>query len=290
MLSPADDFLHISLPFGCEEQRVQSPRYHWNNRERPGDQFVIIQRTLSGSGVFVWEGRTFPVPENHAFIATIPEDSSYFYPPDSRTPWRLSWLNFYGPLAIALCRELRRQFGPVLPLPPRSPAGSAFAKLVRQGMSRAPADPHDTSLACYAFLMEWARQLGRTGDIGPDPVETAVRICRSRFREPLGVKELAAEAGVSREHFTRLFSQKTGLPPALFLRELRLDAAEAMMKNGGVALKEAALRCGFASPRALSRALAARKSGPSPAPDAGLPAATKHRPPASRRKRQQIPP
>jgi AraC-like DNA-binding protein len=265
--------LHISLPFGCKEERVTSPRYVWSSRERGTDQFVIIQRSISGAGAFVWEGRTFPVPENHAFIATIPEDSTYFYPPAHKAAWRFSWLNFYGSLAVSLCQNLRRQYGPVLPLSRRSPAGSAFDALVQQGESRAPADLHDTSLACYAFLMEWARQLSRPGQAHPDPVETAVRICRTRFREPLGVKELAAESGISREHFTRLFAEKTGSPPALFLRELRAAAAVAMMKDGTVSLKEAALRCGFASPRALNRALAARKSSARPAPDASLPGA-----------------
>jgi AraC-like DNA-binding protein len=281
------DFLRISLPFGSTEERINSPRYLWDNRERGGDQFVIIQRTISGSGVFVWEGRSFPVPANHAFVATIPEESSYFFPSNHKTPWAFSWLNFYGPLAISLCRDLRRQYGPVLPLPRRSPAGSAFDALVRQGGSRAPVDPHDTSLACYAFLMEWARQLNRPGQDHPDPVETAVRICRTRFREPLGVKELAAESGISREHFTRLFAEKTGSPPALFLRELRADAAVAMMKEGDLPLKEAALRCGFASPRALSRALAARKSSPRHARGVSLPSATTLRQPPSRTKPPQ---
>lgn len=265
--------LLISLPFGSEEDRITSPRYSWDNRTRGDDQFVILQRTISGSGLFVWEGKSFPVPKDHAFIAIVPEESVYSFPPELRSPWVFSWLNFYGPLAVSLCQGLRRQFGPVVALPRRSPAGSAFDALVRQGGRRAPSDPYDTSLACYAFLMEWARQLSRPGRDDPDPVETAVRICRARFREPLGVKQLAAESGISREHFSRLFAEKTGSPPALYLRELRAEAAVAMMKDGEVSLKEAALRCGFASPRALNRALAARKSSRRPAPGVWPPGA-----------------
>lgn len=271
------DFLRISLPFGEREERITSPRYIWDSRKRGDGQFVIIQRTISGAGMFIWEGQSFPVPEDHAFIATIPEESSYYFPPESKEAWRFSWLNFYGPLALALCRDLRRQYGPVLPLPRRSPAASAFDALVLQGSRRAPSEPHDTSQACYAFLMEWARLLSKPRLDDPDPVETAIRICRARFREPLGVKELAAESGISREHFTRLFAEKTGSPPAHFLRKLRADAAEAMMKDGSVSLKEAALRCGFASPRALSRALAGQKSSRRRARDASPRGAREYR-------------
>ena len=252
------DFLHISLPFACHEESVSSSRYWHKNNERGGEQFVILQRTLSGKGSFLWEGREFAVPPGHAFLAIVPEESSYFFPPNQRTPWKFSWLNFYGSLAISLCRELRRKFGPVLLLPERTPAGSAYDALVRQGARRATADPQATSLACYAFLLEWARQLGRPEKA--DPVETAIRICRVRFREPIGVKELAGETGLSREHFTRLFTGRTGLPPAQFLRNLRAEAAERIMRGGAVSIREAALRCGFASPRALHRALSGRKS------------------------------
>lgn len=281
---PSSDLLRISLPFGAMEERRNSPRYVWNCRDRSDDQFVIIQRTISGTGMFIWEGRSFPVPPDHAFIATIPEDSTYFFPPESKVAWTFSWLNFYGPLAVTLCRDLRRQYGPVLPLPRRSPAGSAFDALVLQGSKRTPSDTHDTSQACYGFLMEWARLLSRPGLDPLDPVETAIRICRTRFREPLGVKELAAESGISREHFSRIFAEKTGSPPAFFLRELRTDAAKAMMKDGSVSLREVALRCGFASPRALSRALGGRKSSRHPARDASPQEATKSPRQASRRK------
>lgn len=263
-----ENFLNLSLPFGCIGEQVTSPRYAWNNADRGGGQFVIIQRTAAGKGVFVWEGRPFPVPAEHAFVATVPEESSYHFPGGQKAAWKFSWLNFYGPLSVSLCRELRRQFGPVLPLPRRSPAGSAYEALVAQGHRRAPSDLHDTSIACYAFLMEWARQLGKPRDHDPDPIETAMRICRARFREPLGVKELAAESGVTREHFTRVFTDRTGMPPGLYLKSLRSEAAAQMMADGSVSVKEAALRCGFSSPRALNRALEARKPAPHPAPGA----------------------
>lgn len=213
--------------------------------------------------MFLWENRTFPAPENSAFIAIVPEVSAYFYPPDAKTPWSYSWLNFYGPLAVNLCSEIRRQFGPVLPLARKSPAASAYEALVRLAERRTATDPHDTSVACFSFLMEWVRQLSRQSAASPDPVETALRICRTRYHEPIGVKELAAESGITREHFTRIFTEKTGLPPALYLRKLRTEAAAEMLR-GGAAVGETALRCGFASPRALNRALADRISSPRP--------------------------
>lgn len=247
------NLLEISAPFANRLQRVNSSRYFWDNHLRGEDQFVIIQHTLSGQGIFVWEGGTWSVPSGYAFLAVVSEESSYHYPDEATEPWTFSWINFYGPLAVLLGRELRRLHGPVLPLPERTAAGAALKSLIAKAEKRGVSDPHDTSLACYAFFMEWARQLNHPNKA--DPVETVRRICQARYREPLGIKELAAETELSREHLTRLFTAQTGISPARYLRSLRVNSAREMLEDTTVSLKETALRCGFPSVRALNRAL-----------------------------------
>lgn len=88
-------------------------------------------------------------------------------------------------------------------------------------------------------------------------MEAVARICRARFREPLGIKELAAHAGLSREHLTRIFTERTGISPARHLRQLRVAAAREMLDHSGMTLKETALRCGFPSAKSLQHALRA---------------------------------
>ncbi|CAN5374998.1 hypothetical protein BH09VER1_BH09VER1_06300 [soil metagenome] len=253
---PANNFLTITTPFGVPRERRSSARYFWDNSQRGNGDFVIIQKSLSDHGVFTWEGKSWEVPAEHAFIAIVPEHSAYGYPTDTKVPWEFSWLNLYGPLGTRLSRELRSLFGPVLPLPSRSPAGQAFDVLIGKARQRTAIDPFDLSQGCYGFLMEWARQLSDPSLSNRDPVDAASRICQTRFREPLSVKELAWETGISREHLTRLFTERHGLSPARYLRQLRTEEARRMRLTLGTSLKEAALRCGFPSARALSRALA----------------------------------
>lgn len=253
---PAANFLTITTPFGVTRERRSSARYFWDNSMRGDGDFVIIQKSLSGSGAFTWEGKSWEVPPDYAFVAIVPEHSAYGYPADAKTPWEFSWLNLYGPLGTRLCRELRSLFGPVLPLPSASAAGKAYDILINKARQRTAIDPFDLSLACYSFLIEWARQLNDPAVSTRDPVDAASRICQARFREPLSVKELAWETGISREHLTRLFSERHGMSPARYLRHLRTEEARRMLTTLGTSLKEAALRCGFPSARALSRALA----------------------------------
>ncbi len=254
MLSPQNHIL-ISTPYGCALETTQTPRYYWDNAQRGKDQFVIVQWTLEGEGMFEQEGVEHPVPPGNALIVISPEPTKYYYPKQGREPWRYRWLNFYGPLAILLFRELREAFGPVLPLPDASAAGMMAQKLAEVARARLPVDPYESSAAAYGFIMEWTRQLSRPAMEAADPVQVALALCAARFREPLGVKELAAQTGLSREHFTRVFTEATGKSPARHLRDLRVAAAQQMMRRPAVPLKEVALRCGFPSVRSLRQAL-----------------------------------
>lgn len=243
---------------------AQSARYVWDNARRDSGHFVIVQWTHSGEGRFLLDQQVHAVPAGRAFVAFVPEASRYFFPSGGRAPWTFSWLNFYGGLAREICRDLRAAFGPVLPLPPGSPAAGLFRRLAGRVASRRFSDRFETSAEAYAFLMEWTRQLDRPAGNPPDAVEALKRAFRTRFREPLGLKELADEAGLSREHLSRLFAERTGTPPALYLRRLRVAEARRLMREGAAPLAECALRSGFSSVRSLQRALAAarkRESG-----------------------------
>lgn len=252
--------LTISIPFGNTDEAATSTRYHWASDQRGSDSFVIIQRTRSGTGAFRWQGRVWEVPAGHAFVCFVPEPSAYFFPDEAKEPWRFSWLNFYGPLAASLCQALRGEHGPVLPMPERSTVTAEFHKLARQAEERAVLDPCDATIGAVTFLMEWKRLLDHPLPRLRDPVETVVRICRARFREPLGIKELAAHTGLSREHLTRTFTERMGISPARHLRDLRVAAAREMLDDAGSTLKETALRCGFPSAKSLQHALRAAKA------------------------------
>ncbi len=257
MPTSAASSLLISAPFGNRHETVQTTRYHFDNLQRGEAAFVILQRTTEGEGCFAWEGQVHRVPPGHLFIAIVPEASAYYYPAEATRPWSFQWLNFYGPLAIVLMRDFRAAFGPVVPLPENSAPGNLFAKLTGTLKERRFADPYDRSLLCYSLVVEWTRFLSAPLQRKSDPIEVAMSVAAARFREPLGVKELAALSGLTREHFTRLFTTRVGTSPATYLRSLRLEAAHEMLQTAATPpnLREIAMRCGFPSVRSLRHAL-----------------------------------
>ncbi|MDQ1077626.1 AraC family transcriptional regulator [Pseudoroseomonas cervicalis] len=94
----------------------------------------------------------------------------------------------------------------------------------------------------------------------------------SRLRErvladpaaPLGIAELAAEAGLSPSAFTRAFRRASGQTPHRFILEQRLQAARALLAESDRPLVDIALSLGFASQSHFGAAFRAA-TGASPA-------------------------
>jgi len=253
----------LSAPYAASMQTISSPRYQWDCFNRGKVPFVILQYTIEGKGCFTWEDHVHEVPAGSAFIGLVPEQSRYFYPPDAREPWTFCWMNFYGGLALDLWRRLREQFGPVIHIPPGSPVATQLLGLAGRIAERKFADRYEAAAEAYAFYMNYWREAVQPLRSQSDPVEEAVQICRTHFRDPISIKELAARCNLSREHFSRIFREKQGIAPAAFLRKQRLSAAAEMLQLSRLPLKEIALRTGFYSARHLMKAFS-RANGKTP--------------------------
>jgi AraC family transcriptional regulator of arabinose operon len=250
---PSQADIEISAPFFRVNGSASSARYRWNCHDRGEAPFVILQWTHSGEGVFENRQGVHRIPADHAFVAIVPERSRYYYPEDRQEPWIFSWLNLYGSFACDLCRAFQARFGPVVALTSRGGAAAALRRLLTMAEKPDPLDRSRVSLQAYAFILEWAREAAAPSGRSENGLDRAVQFCRLHFREPLGVKEIAQQAGMSREHFSRVFAQDMRQPPAAFLRNLRVIEAAMLLRETELPLREIAMRSGFYSTRHLMR-------------------------------------
>ena len=82
-------------------------------------------------------------------------------------------------------------------------------------------------------------------NLGDRRLRKALDCIEQRYAEPLSVGDLAAAAGVSPFHFSRLFRQATGVSPYQRLLDARLRAAKDMLEGSDTPTAEIARRCGF---------------------------------------------
>ena len=76
------------------------------------------------------------------------------------------------------------------------------------------------------------------------------------LHEPVANAELAALCCMSESHFAREFHRSVGLPPHRFVTRLRLERAQALLRDGRDTLAQVAEQCGFKSASHLSRVFA----------------------------------
>lgn len=77
---------------------------------------------------------------------------------------------------------------------------------------------------------------------------------QKNFADDLSVKALAEKFGYSREYFSRTLNKFVKEPWSDYVNRLRINHADALIKEGGISVIDAAFSCGFSSPNTFYRA------------------------------------
>ncbi|MFE5733118.1 GlxA family transcriptional regulator [Streptomyces sp. NPDC056528] len=89
-----------------------------------------------------------------------------------------------------------------------------------------------------------------------DTVRALVAHIAARPYDDLSTPVLAARAGVTPRHLTRLFTEHLGRPPGRYVRAVRAEAAAQLLASTALPLASVAVRCGFGTPESLRKAFA----------------------------------
>jgi AraC-like DNA-binding protein len=90
--------------------------------------------------------------------------------------------------------------------------------------------------------------------VARDRVEQAMAILRRDLANPPTLEQLGRETGCSPFYLSRTFSKETGQTIPQYLRQLRLDRAASLLKQGQLNVTEVALAVGYSSLSHFSQA------------------------------------
>jgi AraC-like DNA-binding protein len=99
--------------------------------------------------------------------------------------------------------------------------------------------------------------------LSPPKLKRVIDFIEANLQESIGLDDLARAAGLSANHFLRVFKLATGETPYQFLRARRLERARQMLADNTMPLAELALECGFANQAHFTAAFS-REVGISP--------------------------
>jgi AraC-like DNA-binding protein len=99
--------------------------------------------------------------------------------------------------------------------------------------------------------------------LSPPKLKRVIDFIEANLQESIGLDDLARAAGLSANHFLRVFKLTTGETPYHFLRTRRLERARHLLSDNAMPLAELALECGFANQAHFTAAFS-REVGISP--------------------------
>lgn len=114
------------------------------------------------------------------------------------------------------------------------------------------------------FYAEDHRRVGFLAGLADPRLQKAVALMHRDAARPLGLRELAREAAMSRSSFADLFREKTGMPPIEYLARWRMLTAGNLLQNTDRPIVDIALSVGYESDISFARAFK-REFGTTPA-------------------------
>ncbi|MET9108680.1 helix-turn-helix domain-containing protein [Streptomyces zhihengii] len=137
--------------------------------------------------------------------------------------------------------------------------------LLRHAAAAGAGQPGRAAADVWAALWRVAGLAGARGaPAGPHPAfAAAVAYIESRIAEPLTVPAVAAAAGVSHNHLTRLFRAEAGATVVAHIRRRRMERARHLLRESTLSVAAVAAAIGVADLQAFNKACR-RELGASP--------------------------
>jgi AraC-like DNA-binding protein len=237
---------------GGLETRFDSGRDAFDEamRSQPKRFAVGLQLTLAGWGHFSGDGGEPQKVSPGTLILVRDPSPHHFCLPKESSGWTFAWIAIRHPYLKARLAKRAAIAGPLLDLAPDGVLASSFLRLVRSAIEKDFRDPLEVEMALVEFTLTFERWTQQMRDSVPQDqrlIEQVRARIEAKLPEAIEVRALAAEFGMSRSHFSHFFRKRTGMTPAHFAAEIRVQRATNMLIETAVPLKAIAGACGFAN-------------------------------------------
>ena len=205
-----------------------------------------------GEGIFnSAHAKDIPLKAGHLFLLFPGEWHTYH--PTGKNGWKSYWIGFKGKNV-----DDRVKAGFLSVYKPIYHVGFSadIIRLYEEAYKRAQEEaPYSQQILAgiVNHLVGLMYALERSMELSKDHTRVdMINLARLRIRESLEVdltiQQVAEELGVSYSNFRKLFKEFTGISPALYQQDLRLQRAKELLATTTLSIKEIAYRLRFESP------------------------------------------
>ncbi len=219
-------------------------------RTLPEYQLLYI---TEGKGIF--HSRTVPEAslKEGDFFMLFP-DEWHSYHPTGPSGWKKFWIGFRGRNV-----DDRVRAGFLSPTKPIYHVGfhDSIVRLYRSAFNAAMAEEAYAQqlmagivnhLIGLMYALERNMELKNRNQGHFDLINKARLRIREELESPLTIQQVADDLGMSYSNFRKLFKEYTGLSPATYQQDLRLQRAKELLTTTNMSIKEIAYQLNFDSP------------------------------------------
>jgi len=232
-----------AMPTSAGYEIRDNELYDWDGRRRGQTPFTVLQYTISGSGRLRYENRNYRLGAGDTLLVLVPHNHRYWLEKGER--WEYFWISMNGEEALRIHRLILAAAGPILRLQQATIDHLADCSLRLIGSAKTPASA--SAIAYEAAMVLYDDVFGSHAFAADrSAMQIVIDYISANLDKPLPVSELAKASGLSRAHFSRVFAESEGVPPAEFVLQQRMQrAAKLLTKAAFIPVKEVAIMSGF---------------------------------------------
>jgi AraC-like DNA-binding protein len=203
----------------------------------------LFHIVLSGSGVFKKDGYVKEVGKGQAFLIRPGEITTYTA--SASDPWRYVWLGFKDTAAASkLMDENFSSEESVFNINPDF--GYELESIYKSYEGDEDLLYRVTSMA-YKLLGELRLRKQNKVKRPQETIKSAVSFIEYNYNREIDISWLAGELGLSRGHFTALFTKAMGVSPYNYITKYRIVKAQTLLLSSSLNVSEIAYAVGFNS-------------------------------------------
>lgn len=211
------------------------PGHHWGPHVR---SYYLLHYVLSGEGWFEESGNRHALKQDDIFIIRPGEVTTY--QASAHSPWQYAWLGFQVEQAPDFLRQS------VI----HQPAVRAIFEQIRD-MEFQPGN-WDGIVFSLTYSLLWKLSSAVLEKLPCSYAQYAKTYLEANYMRPVAIQELADTLHIDRRYLTARFREAFGVPPQVFLMELRMEKAREFLCDGH-SVTEVAAMVGFPDIPGFSR-------------------------------------
>lgn len=232
-----------------------SAPHHYVERKHGLAQTILLY-CPEGRGWLELEGRGFGLEPGH--IAIIPPNTTHIYHADPTDPWSLFWIHFDGPQCSLVCDSLGVNVNtPLLYVADTNMMRQAFEEVyacLNYNHSDAGLLAMTSELMCLLSRIKLNSSTPhRERQAQEDRIQESIRFMEKHLDMPIPLKDLAARAGQSVPHYSKLFRERTDQSPMAYFIQLKIRKACDLLYQTDLTIREIGEQLGYSDPYYFSR-------------------------------------